>query len=260
MAQRGAYRAVFSALFDDPDYQWLPKDCRLLLLTLRQCKDAGPAAIFRYYSAQLSAQTGLTVKAISGAMATLRERGWIDYDEVVAWVRNGLRYDPHVTLADPKHRKGIEKHLESLPRSLIVLKFCDYYEIARPFEGPSEALARPFEAGKGSREPEREPRREPERSIGHVVLSDDQFLDSLKSSPAYHGIDIDRELARMDAWLLTPKARGRKKTRQFIVNWLNRIDRPMNGTASEATLFSPKTAGNAEALRRAGERIMRGEG
>ena len=29
----------------------------------------------------------------------------------------------------------------------------------------------------------------------------------------------------MDAWLLTH--RGRKKTRRFVVNWLNKIDKPM---------------------------------
>ena len=64
-----------------------------------------------------------------------------------------------------------------------------------------------------------------------VVLSDDQFVSALKSNDAYKGIDLDLELARMDAWLLTPKARGRKKTRQFVVNWLNRCDRPITATA-----------------------------
>lgn len=144
MGTRGAYRAVFSVLFDDPDYQWLPKDCRLLLLTLRLCKQAGPSAIFRYYPAVLSAQTGLTVKQIEAALVTLREREWIDFDETVVWVRNGLRYDPHITLADSKHRKAIEKYLTELPRSPIVLKFCDYYQIARAFEGnflPFEAVS-----------------------------------------------------------------------------------------------------------------------
>ncbi len=58
-------------------------------------------------------------------------------------------------------------------------------------------------------------------------LPDDAFIEALKANPAYSHIDIDRELAKMDAWLLTPKGRGRKKTRQFIVNWLNKIDVPV---------------------------------
>lgn len=60
-----------------------------------------------------------------------------------------------------------------------------------------------------------------------VVLSDKDFLTALKENPAYKGIDIDRELAKMDAWFLTPKGQGRKKTKRFIVNWLNKIDVPL---------------------------------
>lgn len=58
---------------------------------------------------------------------------------------------------------------------------------------------------------------------------DDEFLAKLKGSPAYAGIDIDRELARMDNWLLANP--DRQKTRRFVVGWLNKIDRPMAGAA-----------------------------
>lgn len=64
-----------------------------------------------------------------------------------------------------------------------------------------------------------------------VVLTDDQFLASLKLNPAYQGIDIDRELGKLDAWLLTPRGRGKQKSRQRIVNWLNRADRPLESSA-----------------------------
>jgi hypothetical protein len=60
-------------------------------------------------------------------------------------------------------------------------------------------------------------------------LSDEDFLKSLKTNPAYQGIDIDRELAKMDAWIATKP--GKQKTRRFIVNWLNRIDRPVKTKA-----------------------------
>jgi hypothetical protein len=55
-------------------------------------------------------------------------------------------------------------------------------------------------------------------------VTDDQFIESLKTNPAYRGIDIGKELARMDAWFLTPKGAGRKKTRRFILNWLNKAE------------------------------------
>ena len=70
-------------------------------------------------------------------------------------------------------------------------------------------------------------RREEKRSSPPASLpSEDSFFEKLRNNPGYKGIDIERELAKMDAWFLTPAARGRKKTRRFIVNWLNRIDCP----------------------------------
>ena len=51
------------------------------------------------------------------------------------------------------------------------------------------------------------------------------FIDNIKSNPAFKHIDVENELAKMDAWLLTRP--GRKKTQRFIVNWLNKIDKPV---------------------------------
>ena len=56
-------------------------------------------------------------------------------------------------------------------------------------------------------------------------LSDEAFISKLKTLPAYNHIDIDLQLSKIDAWLLSnPK---RQKTRRFIINWLNRIEQPM---------------------------------
>ena len=45
----------------------------------------------------------------------------------------------------------------------------------------------------------------------------------LRSDPAYAGIDIDHELRKMDTWLANHP--GRKKTRQFVLKWLNKADK-----------------------------------
>lgn len=62
------------------------------------------------------------------------------------------------------------------------------------------------------------------------------FLASLKSNPAYQHIDLDIELAKMDAWLLLPKNKKRKKTPSFILNWLNKIEAPINGNVTGPVL------------------------
>lgn len=55
----------------------------------------------------------------------------------------------------------------------------------------------------------------------------DTFLDSLKENPVYKGIDIDREIHKMNAWFLTPKGKGRKLTHKFILNWLNKCEQDL---------------------------------
>ena len=60
-------------------------------------------------------------------------------------------------------------------------------------------------------------------------LTDEEFLKAIKDNPAYRHIDLDHELSKMDAWFLTPKGCGRQKTRRFVVNWLNKIDKPLGG-------------------------------
>jgi len=145
VGDRGVYRGLFAALFDDPDFQRLPSAARLVLLTVRLCHQAGLASIYRYYAEVLARQTGLPLKALEQALRELEEAGWIARDEVVLWVRNGLRYDPHVRLSDPKHRKAVEKTIAALPKRAIVLKFCDYYAITRPFDGPAMGHERVFD-------------------------------------------------------------------------------------------------------------------
>lgn len=73
------------------------------------------------------------------------------------------------------------------------------------------------------------------------------FIEGLKNNPAYKSIDIERELAKMDAWLQTPKGKRRQKTKGFVLSWLNRIDQPM------------KAENGMEAFRREAEEEARGQ-
>jgi len=59
---------------------------------------------------------------------------------------------------------------------------------------------------------------------GKQDLSDEEFLKSLPR--LYPHVNIAQEMNKMDAWLLVH--RGRQKTRRFIINWLNKIDSPIN--------------------------------
>lgn len=56
-------------------------------------------------------------------------------------------------------------------------------------------------------------------------LSDEQWLEGLKTDPAYKDIDVARELAKMTRWCKEHKKRtGRKR----FISWLNRVDAPLS--------------------------------
>jgi hypothetical protein len=131
--------------------------------------------MFRHYPALLCIQTGYDPGTLETALRELESTPtsaagrWIEREGVVVWIRNGLRYDPNIRLADPKHRKGVERAIAALPRLPIVLRFCDYYRITRPFQDPTETLARPSEDQEGSGAPRPRPRPRPKNLETEVV-------------------------------------------------------------------------------------------
>lgn len=63
------------------------------------------------------------------------------------------------------------------------------------------------------------------------------FLKAIRGNPSYSHIDITAELGRMDAWLLAHP--GRKKTKRFIVNWLNKIEAPLPREVGRQVVSKP---------------------
>jgi len=82
---------------------------------------------------------------------------------------------------------------------------------------------------------------------GNGKLTDEQFIEAFKTNPAYRHFDVGVELGKMDSWLLAHP--GRQKTRRFVVNWLNKIDKPMEVKGGKND-FERRTAGVREWLAR----------
>lgn len=61
-----------------------------------------------------------------------------------------------------------------------------------------------------------------------ATVVDEVFWEELKKNPAYRHIDLVVENGKMDAWLALPSNTHRKKTRRFVLSWLNKIDRPVS--------------------------------
>jgi hypothetical protein len=132
-SSRGTYRGVFSSLVDDPDFQRLTAQARLVLLTLRVSKEHGPGGIFLCYPEVVARQAGIPLAKIEAALEELTTHGWLFREGLLVWVKNALRYDPYIRPNNPKHRKMLATWLASLPRYEIVAKFCAYYHLPLPF-------------------------------------------------------------------------------------------------------------------------------
>lgn len=62
-------------------------------------------------------------------------------------------------------------------------------------------------------------------------LSDGEWLESLKTNPAYEGIDVVREHGKMQAWCSTNR---KEPTRRRFINWLNRCEKPFRLASTPA--------------------------
>lgn len=73
-------------------------------------------------------------------------------------------------------------------------------------------------------EKEREKEREQDTHTGDT----ESFWESLKDNPAYKHIPLVIERGKMKAWFELPKNKHRRFTRQFALNWLNKIEAPLS--------------------------------
>jgi hypothetical protein len=63
-----------------------------------------------------------------------------------------------------------------------------------------------------------------------TVVVDSEWIQDLGNNPAYAHINLSVEIGKMEAWLALPKNAKRHKTRSFILNWLNKIEGPMQSS------------------------------
>jgi hypothetical protein len=138
MNRRGVYRGGYSALVDDLDFQRLSATARHALLTMRWSKEIGIACVWLLERDRLSVRMGVPRLEVDTALLELgasptKPRPWMYFDGDLCWLRNGLRYDPTVNLANPKHKEGVMRQISALPRSPLIVRFCRYYDLPNPF-------------------------------------------------------------------------------------------------------------------------------
>jgi hypothetical protein len=152
-------------------------------------------------------------------------------------------------LADVKHRKAVERAISELPKLEIVLRFCDYYQITRPFEGPSKTLPTILPLPLRDRIPRKDPEKgeaaqtvpaSPPATNGFHIptsvttalakaprLGGDPRLNSVRfwqaEIRANNGIDFAAEILKAEAWMVAyPKKAPKSDLPGFLHRWLTK--------------------------------------
>lgn len=123
MSARGDYRAIYTVLWNGPDWQRLPAEARLVWLALKgNCGPTGIACL-PAVEHQVARWTGLDVPAVSRAFAILSTQGWMVSASDVVWVRGGITYEPSRHVGNANHRQAARDHVAGLPHVPIVAAF-----------------------------------------------------------------------------------------------------------------------------------------
>lgn len=132
---RGNYRSLYSTILDDIDYLNLPERARHVLLVLKISRISNFSGIFVVDDGELvtlKKQVGIELSELLHEIDFLERENWVYYVPPVLWIRNALKFEPSISLKNKYHRKSIAKKLLSLPRSPLVVAFCQYYGIDIP--------------------------------------------------------------------------------------------------------------------------------
>lgn len=128
---RGEYRPIYEALFHSADYRRLTPDARLVFITLKGLCGAIGAKAWPGLVESLTVLCGLPPRRCRSAIKELVAADWIEYEDHVVWVINGLLHEPQLSTG-VKHQPYIATQLAALPSGRIADRFRAKYAAYLP--------------------------------------------------------------------------------------------------------------------------------
>jgi len=152
--EKGAFRPIYSSIWDDAEFQSFDDTEKLVFFHLRTSRFGNFPCIFVCYPEVIARHLRKQARVIGRALEGLSKALWIALDGEVVWIVKGLRNDPIFTSQNVNQMKGIASALKSLPKRQVVKNFCDFYRIPEeyrpswtafdgPAKGPSKGLPYP---------------------------------------------------------------------------------------------------------------------
>ena len=158
-------------------------------------------------SPNLARMCGLTLQETDGCLAELAEAGVFEIDaEGVIFSRRMIRDE------ELSNKRAACGHLGGNP----TLKDNHKVSVCLSTEVKQKPTPSSSSSSSSSNTTSKEVVGAPKKSF----LLDEEFWTEMKRH--YPNIDVDAESRKMDAWLLARP--GRKKTRMFVIGWLNKVE------------------------------------
>ena len=158
-------------------------------------------------SPNLARMCGLTLQETDGCLAELAEAGVFEIDaEGVIFSRRMIRDE------ELRNKRAACGHLGGNP----TLKDNHKVSVCLSTEVKQKPTPSSSSSSSSSNTTSKEVVGAPKKSF----LLDEEFWTEMKRH--YPNIDVDAESRKMDAWLLARP--GRKKTRMFVIGWLNKVE------------------------------------
>lgn len=124
-------RAISTAALFDKWFADLPIGLRWAYIGLTQV--CGMSGIENSPLDKWRAITGFSFDQQGDLLSKLEKRGLIVQEGCLVWIVDYWNHNPYFSLANAKHRTGVQKHLRKLPKSIIANDFAVYYGLERPF-------------------------------------------------------------------------------------------------------------------------------
>lgn len=143
--ERGNFRPIYTAIWDDPEFQSFDSDTKVVFFNLRSSRFGNWPCIYVMYPTTVAEQTSIPLKKVMGSLMTLSERSWIAHVPPVIWVIKGLRNDPNWNPANEKQVRGIEEQLRSLPKNPLLSRFCKFYGLSFSWVPGDDSIDNPID-------------------------------------------------------------------------------------------------------------------
>ena len=158
-------------------------------------------------SPNLARMCGLTLQETDGCLAELAEAGVFEIDaEGVIFSRRMIRDE------ELRNKRAACGHLGGNP----TLK--DNHKVSVCLS--NEVKQKPTPSSSSSSSSSNTTSKEVVGAPKKSYLLDEEFWAEMRRH--YPNVDVDAESRKMDAWLLARP--GRKKTRMFVIGWLNKVE------------------------------------